>query len=260
VATNPERSRGAPRRVGIVIPSLFALTLLGTFLALGTWQVQRKAWKEQLIKSLEQRLSAPPTALPGRDSWPALTLGEHEFQRVKFIAAYAPGDEALVYAAPTSLRPDVVGSGYWVLARAKLPSGEQIVVNRGFVPEGSQQPSAHSDGEIADPHESVGVIRWSEERGLFVPMDDPGRNLWFVRNPVAIAAAKGWGEVPPFYIDLEEPEPPGGLPRPGRLHVNLRNAHLQYALTWYGLALVVLVMFAGWVAAPHGARRSDLRT
>ncbi|PWT88918.1 MAG: surfeit 1 protein [Proteobacteria bacterium] len=243
----------------MIIPSLFALTLLGAFLALGTWQVQRKAWKEQLIKTLEQRLLSPPTALPGRDRWPALTPIEHEFERVKFIAAYAPGDEALVYAAATSLRPDVVGPGYWVLARAKLPSGEQIVVNRGFVPEGRQQPSTRGDGEIAGPHESVGVMRWPEERGLFVPMDDPERNLWFARDPVAIAVAKGWGEVPPFYIDLEEPQPPGGLPRPGRLQPNLRNAHLEYALTWYGLALVVLVMFTAWVVR-NGSRRSAPRT
>ena len=259
MATNPERPIGAPRRFGFVIPSLFALILLGTFLALGTWQVQRKAWKEQLIKTLEQRLSSPPTALPGRDRWPALTPIEHEFHRVKFIAAYAPGDEALVYAAPTSLRPDVVGPGYWVLARAKLPSGEQIVVNRGFAPEGRQQPATRGEGKFTGPQESVGVMRWPEERGLFVPKDDPGRNLWFVRDPVAIAAAKGWGEVPPFYIDLEEPQPPGGLPRPGRLQANLRNAHLQYALTWYGLALVVVAMFIALLARP-GSRRSGSRT
>src|SRR5262249_35855164 len=162
-----ERSIGAPRRIGIVIPSLFALTLFVTFLALGTWQVQRKAWKEQLIETLERRLSAAPTVLPGRDRWQALTPAENEFQRVKFVAAYAPGDEALVYAAATTLRPDVMGPGYWVLARTRLPSGEQIVVDRGFIPEGRQRPWAHDEGEIAGPQESVGVLRWPEERGLF---------------------------------------------------------------------------------------------
>ena len=68
-----------------------------------------------------------------------------------------------------------------------------------------------------------------------------------MRDPVAIAAAKGWGEVAPFYVELEAPQPPGGLPRAGALKVSLRNEHLQYAITWYALAVVVAVMFAVWL-------------
>jgi surfeit locus 1 family protein len=82
---------------------------------------------------------------------------------------------------------------------------------------------------------------------MFSAKDDPARNVWFTRDPAGIAAAKGWGEVAPFYIELESPQPPGGLPRAGPLTVNLRNEHLQYAITWYGLALVVAVMFVYWV-------------
>ena len=90
-------------------------------------------------------------------------------------------------------------------------------------------------------------MRWPESRGMFSAKDDPARNVWFTRDPTGIAAAKGWGEVAPFYIELESPQPPGGLPRAGPLTVNLRNEHLQYAITWYGLALVVAVMFVYWV-------------
>jgi cytochrome oxidase assembly protein ShyY1 len=94
----------------------------------------------------------------------------------------------------------------------------------------------------------VGVMRWPEPRGAFSPTDDPGRNLWFVRDPIAIAAAKDWGAVAPFFIELESPQPFGGLPHAAALKVNLRNEHLQYAITWYGLALVVAVMFAVWLS------------
>ena len=93
----------------------------------------------------------------------------------------------------------------------------------------------------------LGVVRWPEPRSYFTPNDDPARNLWFVRDHLAIAAAKGWGGVAPFYIELETPAPPGGWPRPGALKVNIRNEHLQYAITWYGLAGVLAVMFVLWL-------------
>ena len=83
-------------------------------------------------------------------------------------------------------------------------------------------------------------MRWPEARHWFTPKDDPAQNLWFVRDPIAIAAAKGWGaRVAPFYVEQERPVPPGGLPQPGKLVANLRNNHLQYAVTWFGLALVL---------------------
>ena len=90
-------------------------------------------------------------------------------------------------------------------------------------------------------------MRWPERRGWFVPADSPGQNVWFLRDHVAIAAAKGWGEVAPFFIELEAPQPPGGLPRASALKVNLRNEHLQYAITWYGLAVALTVMFLFWL-------------
>ncbi len=168
---------------------------------------------------------------------------------MKFSAAFVPGAEALVYTSGSALRSDVSGSGYWVFAPAQLTSGGIVVVNRGFVPEGRQNPVTRAAGAATGHADLVGVMRWPESRGAFSPKDDPDRNIWFVRDPVAIAAAKSWGEVAPFFIELESPQPPGGLPRPGALKVNLRDEHLQYAITWYGLALVVVVMFGFWFSS-----------
>jgi surfeit locus 1 family protein len=242
-------------RSGLAIPVSFALVSFVVFIGLGTWQVQRKAWKEALIASLEQRLNAPPVALPPPERWGGLDAAEDEFRQVKFSAAFVPGAEALVYAGSSALRSDVSGPGYWVLAPARLAVGGLVVINRGFVPEGRQDPATRANGDLGAPAELVGVMRWPEVRGTFTPNDDPERNLWFVRDPVAIASAKGWGRVAPFFIELESPQPPGGLPRPGTLKVNLRNEHLQYAITWYGLALVVAVMFAFWLRARRQTAR-----
>ncbi len=221
-------------RSGLAVPAIFALVATVIFVGLGTWQLQRKAWKEALIETLEQRLSAPPGDLPPRERWASLSAANDEFRRVKFSAAFVPGAEALVYTSGSALRSDVSGSGYWVFAPAQLTSGGIVVVNRGFVPEGRQDPVTRAAGAPTGHADLVA---------------DPDRNIWFVRDPVAIAAAKSWGEVAPFFIELESPQPPGGLPRPGALKVNLRDEHLQYAITWYGLALVVVVMFGFWLSS-----------
>jgi len=244
-------------RAGLVVPSLVALVALVAFIGLGTWQVQRKAWKGGLIDTLERRLAAEPAALPPREQWANLDAADDEFRRVKFLATFIPGAEALVYASASALRSDVSGQGYWIFAPARTPSGALVVVNRGFVPDGRQDPATRAAGEIVGPIQMIGAMRWPEPRGTFSPADEPGRNLWFVRDQMAIAAAKGWGqgpgqeqgEVAPFFVELEAPEPPGGLPHPGALKVNLRNEHLQYAITWYGLAVVVVVMFAFWLGS-----------
>jgi len=234
-------------RAGLAVPAVFALVALIAFVGLGTWQIQRKAWKEALIETLEQRLSAAPVELPPRQRWATLDADNDEFRRVKLTATFVPGAQALVYTSGSALRSDVSGPGYWVFALARVPSGGLVVINRGFVPEGRQDPATRAAGEVSMPVEMVGAMRWPEPRGFFTPKDDPARNLWFVRDPATIAAAKGWGEVAPFLIELESPQPPGGLPHAGALKVNLRNEHLQYAITWYGLAAVVVVMFAFWL-------------
>jgi surfeit locus 1 family protein len=246
---------GPRARAGLVVPTLFALAALATFVGLGTWQVHRKAWKETLIETLERRLSAIPVALPPPDQWARLDPADDEFRRVKFSASFAPATEALVYAGTSALRSDVTGPGYWVFAPARLAGGALVVVNRGFVPEGRQNPATRAAGEITEKSDLVGVLRWPESPGLFSPKNDPAHNLWFVRDPGAIAAAKGWGEVAPFLVELESPQPPGGLPQVGALKANLRNEHLQYAITWFGLAVVVGVMFLAWLGSRW--RRAD---
>jgi surfeit locus 1 family protein len=227
---------------------MFALVMFIVLIGLGTWQLERKTWKEGLIAALAERTSAEPVPLPAPDRWSALDPMDNEFRRVTFAATIVPGREALVYAAGSNIRPDITGVGYWVFAPAELAGGAVVAVNRGFLPEGQQDPSTHMPP--AGRVDLVGALRWPEPRGWFVPNDDPTRNLWFARDHLAMARARGWGDVAPFYVELESST--GPLPRAGRLTPTLRNEHLQYALTWYGLATVLAVMFALWL---RGRRR-----
>jgi surfeit locus 1 family protein len=234
---------------GLLIPAILAFAVL---IGLGTWQLQRKAWKEGLIASLTAQLAASPIALPAASTWARLDENRLQYHRVTLTAQFDNSKEALVYAAPSAFRRDVNGPGYWIFTPARLTDGSLVVVNRGFVPEGRQDPQSRPQGEIAGPVTIVGALRWPDTRHWFTPTDDPAHNLWFAADPTAIAAAKGLGPVAPFYVEQESPVPPGGLPQPGKLVVSLPDNHLQYALTWYGLALVLAGTFISWVI---GSRR-----
>jgi surfeit locus 1 family protein len=230
-----------PRRGGFLLFALFIIAAAGVLVALGTWQLERLSWKEGLIAELDVKLAAKPTDLPARERWQRLDAGADEFRRVAFPAEFLPGEEALVYSSGSSVRPDATGPGYWVFAPARLTGGSIVVVNRGFVPEGKQDPGRRKEGRPSGIVEIVGVMRWPEQRGQFTPADEPQKGLWFARDPAAMAKAKNWGNVAPFYIDQEAPLPPGGLPKAGPLKASLPNNHLQYAVTWYGLAAVILI-------------------
>jgi surfeit locus 1 family protein len=243
----------SPRpRAGLVVPSLFALATFAALIGLGTWQIERKAWKEALIDTLDRRMAAEPVAVPPPAEWAALTADNDEFRRVVLFVTLEPDAEALVYTVGSAFRSDVSGPGYWVFAPGKLANGATVVLNRGFVPQGQRDPATHRP--LAGRVPMVGAMRWPEPHGWFTPKDDPGRNLWFVRDHRAMAEAKGWGEVAPFYVELETPSGYANLPRYGRLTVNLRNDHLQYALTWYGLAAVLAIAFAFWVRSRRRER------
>jgi surfeit locus 1 family protein len=237
-------------RAGLAVPVLFVLAAVASFIALGTWQLERKAWKEALIATLDRRLSAQPTPLPPPEDWSKLDPADDEFRRVSFSATIISGAHALVYTVGLVSHGEMAEPGYWVFAPARLAGGYLLAINRGFVPDRGKDPEtlAAPTGGV----DMVGTMRWPEPRGFFTPADEPARNLWFVRDHLAMAAAKGWQgrdgqQIAPFFIDLERPVPPGGLPRPVPPGVNLRNAHLQYAITWYGLAAVVIVMFLFWL-------------
>jgi surfeit locus 1 family protein len=235
------------RRGGLLVPGMVTLAALLVLVGLGTWQLERKAWKESLIATLDRRVNDAPVALPPSTEWAGMTPENSEFMRVRVRAEFLKNSDALVYTSGSAIRDDVKGSGYFVFSPAHLPNGQQVVVNRGFVP--SRAYPAESG-----PHDIIGAIRWPEPPSLFVSDHDPKGEIWMVRDPLAMAKLKTWGTVAPFYIEQEAPVPPGGLPHPAPLKVHLRNDHLQYAITWYGLAVVLVGMFAIWAVK---RRRED---
>ena len=244
------------RRWPGILFGLFVLAALCVLAGLGTWQLERLHWKQGLIAELDEKLAGKPIDLPPRERWARLTPAADEFRRVAFPAEFLRGEEALVYSSGSSLRPDATGPGYWVFSPARLLGGSVVIVNRGFVPEGKQNPDTRREGNVTGVIGIVGAMRWPETRNPFTPKDEPEKGLWFARDPASMAAAKKWGIVAPFYVDQESPQPPGGLPKAGPLKAALPNNHLQYAVTWYGLALVMLISALVFWRARRRASRS----
>jgi surfeit locus 1 family protein len=233
-------------RRSLLLPGVVAVVAFAMLMALGVWQVERKAWKENLIATLAERMSAPPSPVPPRGEWQNLTPAADEFRRVRMRAQFDAQREARVYSGGAGLRDDVKAPGYFAFAPARLADGSAVVINRGHV----DNPNADASLKpIAVPEGAVvvgGALRWPEPPGWFVTPYSERQDLWFVRDHRAMAQRYGWGEVAPFYIEMESPVPAGGVPRPGRLTVKLRNDHLGYALTWFGLAAVLVGVFGFW--------------
>lgn len=243
-----------PRVAGF---ALFTLFLTAVFVALGIWQLQRRTAKHELVAALTERLAEAPIALPPPAQWAALNPARDEFRRVSFTATYAALPDAMVYSSGSAVRKDASGPGTWAFLPARLPSGETVVIDAGFV-ENSMQDRSVEDRAVmklvtGQPAALTGYLRFPEPSGWLTPAEDRSKRLWFVRDHLAIASALGWGAVAPFYVDLERPAPENGIPRVGPLDVHLKDDHLQYAITWFTLAGAVLIAFAVWA---RGRRQS----
>ena len=241
-------TEAAPRRnFGFAI---FTLVMVALFVGLGVWQLQRRVEKHALIAALDARLAATPVPLPPTAEWSKLTPDHDEFRRVSFTATYETRLDAMVYSSGSAIRTDISGPGTWAFIPARLLNGETLAINAGFVPNTMQDRDVQ-DRAVArlitgKPIEMTGYIRFPETGGMFTPDVEHAKRLWFARDHLAMAQAFGWDKVAPFYIDLEAPVPPSGIPKPGPLQVQLRDEHMQYAITWFTLAGALVIAFGVW--------------
>lgn len=228
---------GAPRRrslaalAGIGFACLLAA---GLFAGLGVWQVERRAWKLALIERVDQRIHAAPVDAPGPERWTGMTASGDEYRRVRLSGRFLNDREAQVQAVTDH------GRGYWVLTPLVADAGFTVLVNRGFVPAERRAPASRRAGQVEAQVTVTGLVRVSEPNGAFLRSNDAAADRWFSRDVAAIAAARGLGEVAPYFIDAEPM--PGGADRPigGLTVIAFSNNHLVYALTWFTLALMAL--------------------
>lgn len=226
------------------------LTLAVTCVWLGTWQMHRLADKEALIAAVADRLNAEPVPAPPTDQWPTLDLEALNFQPVSLTGAFRYNQTVTVFTSlGDNARGPAAGPGYWVMTPFVLADGGTIFVNRGFVPEDFQE-AAVMDGEGDEVQVTIsGLFRPGEAAGFMTPGPDTSNRIEWVRDPVRLAAMvdPALAPIAPFYVDLPAGEP-GQLPQGGETIIEFPNNHLGYAYTWYGFAIVAVVMLGFWFA------------
>lgn len=229
-----------PRSIArLALLSGLAIAFIG-FVALGVWQLERRVWKLDLIQRVESRIHAPPIAAPWPAAWPSITAAHDEYRHVEVLGRYLPEADTRVQAVTA------IGAGDWLLTPLQRRDGSIVLINRGFVapdwvPDPPSASAATSDIRV------TGLLRLTEPGGGFLRNNVPAEDRWYSRDVQAIAAAHGLQRVAPYFIDADAAEhdrnaagsgadgPVGGL-----TVVRFRNQHLQYALTWIALALMVV--------------------
>jgi surfeit locus 1 family protein len=244
------RVRPAPGVRSLILPALCVLAALATLLALGDWQLRRLAWKEDLIARVVERPAGPVRDLPPAANWPALDIAEGEYRPYRLTGRFLHEKEALVFTSLPDPRGKFGGPGYWIVTPFALPGGGTVLINRGFAPQGRHLPADRGESFRSADATVTGLMRPGEGRHVFLPNDRPEENVFFARDIAAVAAAKQVpAPVAPFTIDLIAAETPaGGLPQAGETRMAFSNNHLQYAVTWYGLAAALLAVFVAFVA------------
>jgi surfeit locus 1 family protein len=247
-------SPGASPHRSLVVPAVLALLALAILLGLGTWQLQRRTWKEDLIARIEARARGAPGTIVPEQAWPTWNAETDEFRKVTVTGTFLHQHEAPVYGLAPAERGAPV-QGVYLFTPLRLADGAIVFVNRGFVPQELREPAARPQSQPAGEAVVTGLVRAPEERSWFTPADDPARNRWFARDPKAMAEARHLARVAPFYVEADAAPNAGGWPRGGQTRLNLPNNHLQYALTWYGIALTLVGVFAAF--ARQRLRRKD---
>lgn len=219
------------RLAALLLFDTAALAFVSVLAALALWQVERRAWKLDLIARIEARVGAAPTAASGRERWADLSAASDEYRRVTVTGTWLDVRPALVQAVTE------LGGGYWVVAPLARDDGTTVLVNRGFVPAEARDPAGwRSLPRGADT--VTGLLRLPEPNGAFLRTNDPTGDRWFSRDVVAIAASRGLGDVAPYFLDAERLPGQGGWPAAGLTALRFTNNHLVYAITWGALALM----------------------
>ncbi len=222
-------------------PGLCAVVAFAILVWLGGWQMQRLQWKSDILAKIAARVHAAPTPLPPPSQWQKLADSDYEYTRVHVSGTFDHTREALIFR---SIGDDSRQPGYHVITPLRITGTDHhILINRGFVTEAMKTPASRAAGQIEGEQQITGLLRALEARTPFTPDDRPDIGLWFTRNPQAIARYINVDNAAPFSIDADGSAHPGGWPKGNTTVVNIRNDHLAYAMTWYGLAATIIIVF-----------------
>ncbi len=214
--------------------TLACLVVLGMLIALGTWQVERMQGKRAMIADRAQRLNAPPLNLPATIPIPEAL----DFRRVQVQGRFLHDRELYL---GNKLRNGQ--AGYHVVTPLMRADGSAVLVDRGWVPLDRKLPESRAAGQLDGQVVVQGIARLPRPAGWFVPKNQVEGNFWFTVDLDEMGLAARLGTMLPVYIEAGPQQNPGGLPLGGQTDASLRDNHLVYAITWYSLAIALVVVY-----------------
>ncbi len=234
-----------------VVVLFLAAILVSGFCALGYWQVERRAWKLDLIERIDARVHGDAVSAPARDDWANVSRARDEYRKVTVTGTFRNDLESHVYTATD------YGAGYWVMTPLVRIDGSIVMINRGFVPTDRRAPDTRRDGMINGDVTVTGLLRIDEPVGTFIRDNVPSDDRWYSRDVRAMAIKRGLdaNDVAPYFIDGDGANNPAKLPVGGLTKIKFPNNHVTYALTWFGLAGLSIV--AAWIVLRLRRRKHD---
>lgn len=244
-------------RPRLLWPALLSILGVAILCTLGAWQIARMSEKRVFIERLAAQAAGAPAPMPASSSWAGLDTAALDLTRVtaqgSFIDGAFAGVRTTIAAGGPGTR-QLSGFGRWIFQGFRLADGGVVLVNRGFVPESRLGEIKPASGAAT----VTGFLRAPEPRGSFTPADLPANREFYTRDPAAIAASLGLGPAAPFYLEAERQgdglTPPAGVDSK-ELIARIPDNHRSYALTWFGLALTLIGVFAAF--AWQGRRTNE---
>lgn len=240
------------RQARLIWPTVSAVAGLAVLVGLGSWQLQRKQWKEGLQAKITERAHSGPSPL-ARAAELVRGGGDAEYLHVVAKGTFQHDKERYLYA------PGPSGQGWHVYTPLEVAPRSIVWVNRGFVSEESRFPWQRSEGQVTGEVEVRGLVRLPLRPSKFTPDNDVVRNIWYWPDVAAMTASAFKGtpvDLLPLVVDADaSPAPPGGLPRGGVTNLRLPNRHLEYALTWFGIAATLIGVYFAFAAGRLRAAR-----
>ena len=222
-------------------PTIIMLPIFLFSLSLGVWQMERRAWKRDILDRIATSQAAPPMPFDELVKGDPLRL---EYGRVKVAGTFLHDKE--FYLAARSLKDKV---GMQVVTPLRTDSGAIILFDRGWIPSEKKEPAKRAEGQLPGRVELTGIVRRTQEKRQFAPDNDPAKNFWFhVDVPLMrkMAGAPPDPRLDTFFLDADAAPNPGGVPIGGQTRLDIPNDHLQYAITWFLLALALAGVYLAY--------------
>ena len=204
---------------------LFVILFITIFCALGTWQLYRLQWKIELISEINFGLNSTPIRYSNSI--------EKNYQRVVSEGSFNFKKQIYLYSLNEKGKP-----GYDIITPFKTTNNENVLVNRGWIEKELKRSSEINTN--LQTKKITGLLRKVYKPNIFKPENDLKKNIWFSINLNDMEQFTKT-KYPKFVIFLENSDIK--VPLPKKISIDVPNNHLKYAITWYSIAISILLYY-----------------